>query len=68
MRHQILGGPRPKIVPEFVGLLFFRLLSVDAVEELEGKGEGYNHRRTFHDAKFVEENLQPFLPTLSVSG
>jgi hypothetical protein len=63
---QILIGPRPKIFPEFVGLLFFRLLSVDLVDKLVGKYEG---QRVFHgDAEFVEENLQPFLSTFSVSG
>ena len=65
--HQILIGPLPKISPEFVGLLFFRLLWVEEMtEEMTRKCEGH---RIFHgDAKFVEANLQPFLSTFSVSG
>jgi len=62
--QQILIGPRPKIFPEFVGLLFFRLLSV---EELTHKSEG-NHWIFHGDAKFVEADLQLSLSTFSVSG
>jgi len=59
--QQILIGPRPKIFPEFVDLLFFRLLLVQeitrksqSVEEMMAKSECL---RIFHgDAKFVEED------------
>jgi len=54
--------------------LFFRLLSVQEttrrfhaaeVEETTGKCEG-NHQMVGGDAEFVEESVQPFLPTFSV--
>jgi len=71
--NKILLGPLPKIFPKFVGLSFFRLLSVQEttrrshaaeVEEMTGKCEGYS--RAFHgDAEFVEESVQFFLSTFS---
>jgi len=64
--QQILIGPLPKISPEFAGLSFFRLFSVDLVDKLVTKYEG--HRIFYGDAEFVEESLQPFSSTLSVSG
>jgi len=72
--NKIPLGPPPKIFPEFVGLLFFHLLSAQetirkphAVEadEMTRKSEG-NHPAFHGDAKFVEENVQPPSSTFSV--